>query len=41
VLCALFHLVAKALLGLALAVALLGYILAGIGRRQREIAPAV
>jgi uncharacterized membrane protein SpoIIM required for sporulation len=33
--------VAKAILGLALAVALLGYILAGIGRRQREIAPAV
>jgi uncharacterized membrane protein SpoIIM required for sporulation len=33
--------VVKAVLGLSLAVALLGYILAGIGRRQTEIAPAV
>jgi hypothetical protein len=31
--------VAKALLGLSLAFALLGYILAGAGRGRREIAP--
>jgi hypothetical protein len=31
--------VAKALLGLSLAYALLGYILAGAGRCRREIAP--